>query len=63
VGKEDILEIANTLSGSRRLVIEQFDPIHVLEPMVCGSDVFSRSELEDIREIASPYFGKVLLSS
>jgi len=63
VEQEDILEIANTLSGSRRLVIEQFDPTRVLDPMVCGSEVFSQSELEDIRDTASPYFGEVFLSS
>jgi pyruvate formate lyase activating enzyme len=63
VEKEDILEIANTLSGSRRLVIERFDPIHTLDPNVCGSKVFSQSELEDIRDSASPYFGEVILSN
>jgi len=63
VEQEDILEIANTLSGSRRLVIERFDPTRVLDPMVCGSEVFSRSELEDIRDSASQYFGEVFLSS
>lgn len=62
VEKEDILEIANTLSGSRRLVIERFDPTHILDPKVCGSEVFSQSELEDIRDSASPYFGEVILS-
>jgi len=62
VEKEDILEIANTLSGSRRLVIERFDPTCILDPNVCGSDVFSLSELEDMRDSASPYFGKVSLS-
>ena len=62
VEKEDILEIANTLSGSRRLVIERFDPAHTLDPTVCGSEAFSLSELEDIRDSASPYFGEVILS-
>jgi pyruvate formate lyase activating enzyme len=63
VEKKDILEIANTLSGSRRLVIERFNPAHILDPEVCGSDVFSPSELEDIRDSASPYFGEVVLSN
>ncbi len=63
VEQEDILEIANTLSGSRRLVIERFDPSHTLDPEICGSDVFSQSELEEIRDSASPYFGEVILSN
>jgi pyruvate formate lyase activating enzyme len=63
IGKEDILEIANTLSGSRRLVIERFDPAHTLDPTICGSEMFSQSELEDIRDSASPYFGEVILSN
>lgn len=62
VEKEDIIEIANTLSGSRRLVIERFDPSHTLDPVACGSETFSQSELEDIRDSASPYFGEVILS-
>ena len=62
VEKEDVLELANTLSGSRRLVIERFNPTHTLDPKVCGSEVFSESELEDIRDSVSPYFGEVILS-
>ena len=61
--KEDIIEIANTLSGSRRLVIERFDPTRILDPLACGIEVFSQSELEDMRDSAFPYFGEVFLSS
>jgi len=58
----DVLEIAKYLSGSRRLVIERFDPSSVLDPTRCGSDVFSEDELNEILEAVRPYFGEVHLA-
>jgi pyruvate formate lyase activating enzyme len=62
VEQSDVLEIARFLSGSRRLVIERFDPSSVLDPSRCGSDVYSDEELNEISESVRPYFGEVHLS-
>ncbi len=59
---EDIMEIVHFLSGSRRLVIERFDPSHVLDRSKCGDEVYSESELNQILEAVKPYFGDVFLS-
>lgn len=59
---EDIMEIVHYLSGSRRLVIERYDPSKVLDPAKCGDETFSDSELKGILEAVRPYFGEVFLS-
>jgi hypothetical protein len=62
VGLEEIMEIINYLSGSRRLVIERFNPSSILDPSKCGDDVFSDNELRNILDLARPYFGEVTIS-
>ncbi len=59
---DDVMEIAQYLSGSRRLVIERFDPSSILDPSRCGSDVFSEVELNQILDAVRPYFGEVHLA-
>lgn len=59
---EDIMEIVNYLSGSRRLVIERYDPTTVLDRSRCGEDVFSEIELQQILDAVKPYFGEAHLA-
>ncbi len=59
---DDILEIVQYLSGSRRFVIERYDPSSVLDPSRCGSDVFSEIELNQMLDAVRPYFGEVHLA-
>lgn len=58
----DLMEIAYFLSGSRRLVIERFDPSKVLDPEKCGNTAFSEKELYEMLEAVKPYFGEAVLS-
>lgn len=58
---DEIMEIVYYLSGSRRLVIERYDPSSVLDPSRCGDDVFSEVELNQILDAVRPYFGEVHL--
>jgi hypothetical protein len=59
-GHDDMLAIASSLAGSRRMVIRPFVPgdaegeCQELEP-------FSASELGQFRDLAAPYFGEVLV--
>jgi pyruvate formate lyase activating enzyme len=59
---DDIMEIVSYLSGSRRLVIERFDPSSVLDPSKCGDSGFSDIELKQILDAVTPYFGEVILT-
>lgn len=59
---DDVMEIVYYLSGSRRLVVERFDPSNILDPEICGTDVFSEEELLSIVEAVRPYFGEVVLA-
>lgn len=63
VGLDEIMEIVNFLSGSRRMVIDRFDPSSVLDPYRCGEEVFSENELIQILETVRPYFGEAVLST
>ena len=59
---EDLFEIVTYLSGSRRLVIERFNPEKVLDPSKCGDRVFSDGELKQMLNAVRPYFGEVALT-
>ncbi|OGD52565.1 anaerobic ribonucleoside-triphosphate reductase activating protein [Candidatus Bathyarchaeota archaeon RBG_13_60_20] len=56
---DDMLAIASTLAGSRRMVIRSFKPDEAEE---CGDlEPFSVSELDQYGDLAAPYFGEVLV--
>ena len=59
---DDVMEIVQYLSGSRRFVLERFDPSSVLDQTRCGSDVFSEVELNQMLDAVRPYFGEVHLA-
>ncbi len=58
----DVMEIVQFLSGSRRLVIERYDPSNMLDPSKCGRESFSEEALQEIVDAVTPYFGEVYLA-
>lgn len=54
----DIEEIAQTLIGSKRYVIQQFKPGRTLCPEFADVKPYSASELEGFLERVAPYFGE-----
>jgi pyruvate formate lyase activating enzyme len=61
VGETELLEIANFLTGSPRLVIEHFKPEMSMNPKLRKYPAFSRHELVSLCKLVSPYFNEVEL--
>ena len=59
--RDDVQAIASTLAGSRRLVIEAFDPVLCSDPEYRRLGSYSRSELKQFMDLAAPYFAEVAL--
>jgi len=58
----DVQAIASTLAGSRRFIIEAFNPADCADPEYRGLTPYSRKELEQFRDLAAPYFAEALVS-
>lgn len=61
-GEEDLLEIAQDLAGSKRLVLERYEPDEALCPPFSDIDPYSEDEMKVFRDIMAPYFGETILN-
>jgi len=59
VGEEDILKISKWLSGSKVFQIQQFSPLHTLDPDFANLKPFGPTEIQKMADIARPYFSEV----
>lgn len=59
LGSEDVLEVSRMLAGSRRLVIKRFNPGESMDPSLRDIEPYDDAELEDLRDVAAPYFSEV----
>jgi pyruvate formate lyase activating enzyme len=59
LGKEDILAIGKWLKGSKRYFLQQFRPEKTLDPKLRKEKPYSIGEMEEMAEIAKPFFGNV----
>ena len=57
----DILEIAKTLSGSKRYVLQGFRPGATLSMEYRGIEPYSEAEMLQFRDMVAPFFGEVKL--
>ena len=58
LSKEDVLEIAEFLRGSKRYVLQQFRPVGTLDPAFTRVKPYSREELQGLHDQVSHYFGE-----
>jgi len=58
---DDIEEIARTLIGSKRYVLQQFKPGRTLCPEYAEVEPYSATELRAFRDRVAPYFGECSL--
>jgi pyruvate formate lyase activating enzyme len=58
---DDIEEIAQTLAGSKRYVIQQFRPGRTLCPEFGEVKPYSENELRQFRDRVAPYFAECKL--
>lgn len=58
LSKEDVLEIAEFLRGSKRYVLQQFRPVRTLDPAFTRVKPYSREELQGLHDQVSHYFGE-----
>jgi len=58
---EDLEEIAKTLTGSKRFVIQQFRPGRTLCPEYRDVKPYSETELREFRDMMAPYFAECRL--
>ncbi|MEM4726878.1 MAG: anaerobic ribonucleoside-triphosphate reductase activating protein [Candidatus Bathyarchaeia archaeon] len=61
LAEEDILEIARTLAGSKRYVIQQFRPGKTLSPKLRGVEPYPEDLLMELRDKVAPYFSECKL--
>jgi len=54
---DDLEEIARTLSGSKRYILQQFKPGRTLRPEYADVEPYTAAELEAFRDRVAPYFG------
>lgn len=59
VGAEDILKISRRLEGSPVFQIQQFSPANTLDPEFRNIKPYSRGEIQEMAEIARPFFAEV----
>jgi pyruvate formate lyase activating enzyme len=59
VGDEDILKIAEWLSGSPLYQLQQFSPVSTLDPDYGRIRPFSPAEIQRLADIARPHFSEV----
>jgi len=52
---EDIVEIAKSLAGAHKLVLQNFNPKEVLEPAFKHIKPYTKEELRQMARLASPY--------
>jgi pyruvate formate lyase activating enzyme len=57
----DVQNIASTLAGSRRLVLEAFDAAHCEDQEYRVISPYSKKEMENFRDLAAPYFAEVVI--
>jgi pyruvate formate lyase activating enzyme len=57
----DLEEIAQTLAGSKRYVIQQFEPGRTLRPEFSEVEPYSLTELKVFQDLVAPYFGECKL--
>jgi len=55
---DDLEEIARTLAGSKRYVLQQFKPGRTLCPEYAEIKPYSAAELKAFRDRVAPYFGE-----
>ena len=58
---DDLKEIARTLSGSKRYVLQQFKSGRTLCPEYADAEPYSAAELKAFRDRVAPYFGECKL--
>jgi len=58
---DDLEEIARTLIGSKRYVLQQFKPGRTLSPECADVKPYSAAELRAFRDRVAPYFGECKL--
>jgi len=61
VTTEDLKDIVKLLAGSKRFVLQQFKPSETISEDFIDIKPYSASEMEQFRDVASPYFGEVQL--
>lgn len=58
---DDLDEIAQTLAGSKRYVVQQFKPGKTLCPQFADVEPYGEGELMEFRDRVAPYFGECTL--
>ncbi|HID25004.1 MAG TPA: anaerobic ribonucleoside-triphosphate reductase activating protein [Thermoplasmata archaeon] len=56
---EDVVKIAETVSGAKRFVLQQFNPKNTLDPKLREVEPYSSEELENIANRCKPFVSKV----
>lgn len=61
VDERDLLEIANTLRGSKRYVLQGFKPGPTLSKACAATEPYSAETMRQFRDIVAPYVGEAKL--
>jgi pyruvate formate lyase activating enzyme len=55
---ESMQELVQSIAGSRKFIIKQFDPSKTLDPECQKIQPYSNMELRQIRDVVAPYFSE-----
>jgi pyruvate formate lyase activating enzyme len=61
VDEKDLLEIANTLRGSKRYVLQGFKPGSTLSKACAATEPYSVETMKQFRDLVAPYVGEAKL--
>lgn len=60
ITKDDFIKIGNWLKGAKKYCLQQFKPIgDLIDPEFIKEKVYSKEELNEIKESLKPYFDKI----
>lgn len=60
--REGLLDIAQTLAGSKRLILERYEPGKAFCPPFSEIQPYSEDEMKGFRDLMTPYFGETILN-